>query len=223
MASTASLSPCTTLSTPAGKPASWNSSQTSIEAEGSRSDGFSTKVLPQAMATGYIHIGTMAGKLKGVMPATTPSGWRSDQLSISGPTLRLYSPFRRCGMPQAKSTTSMPRASSPARVVMGLAVLARDGADDLVGVAIEQLLEAEHVLDALERRRRAPADGRLLGGGDGGIHFRGGRERQFGDLLAGRGIVDGRDPPRGGRDLASVDGVLDGVHGSDALPLSSQT
>ncbi len=35
-----------------------------------------TKVLPQASATGYIHIGTMAGKLNGEMPAHTPSGWR---------------------------------------------------------------------------------------------------------------------------------------------------
>ena len=34
------------------------------------------KAFPQAMAIGYIHIGTMAGKLKGVMPATTPSGCR---------------------------------------------------------------------------------------------------------------------------------------------------
>ena len=34
------------------------------------------KVLPQAMARGNIHIGTMAGKLNGVMPATTPRGWR---------------------------------------------------------------------------------------------------------------------------------------------------
>jgi hypothetical protein len=33
-------------------------------------------VLPVAMALPNIHIGTMAGKLKGVMPATTPSGWR---------------------------------------------------------------------------------------------------------------------------------------------------
>jgi allophanate hydrolase subunit 1 len=28
------------------------------------------------MARGNIHIGTMAGKLNGVIPATTPSGWR---------------------------------------------------------------------------------------------------------------------------------------------------
>jgi hypothetical protein len=36
----------------------------------------STKVLPQAMATGYIHIGTMTGKLNGVIPAQTPNGSR---------------------------------------------------------------------------------------------------------------------------------------------------
>ena len=99
-------------------------------------------------------------------------------------------------MPQAKSTTSMPRASSPSASSWVLPCSLEIGAGDLVGVAVEQLLEAEHVLDALERRRRAPAESRLLGGGDGGIHFRGGRERQLGDLLAGRGIEDGRDPPR---------------------------
>ncbi len=75
-------------------------------------------------------------------------------------------------------------------------------------------LKRNIVLDALERRRRAPAGGRLLGGGDGGIHLRRGRERQLGRLLAGRGIEDGRQAPRRGRDLAAVDGVLDGVHGS---------
>ena len=36
------------------------------------------KVLPQAIATGYIQSGTMQGKLNGVMPATTPSDWRSE-------------------------------------------------------------------------------------------------------------------------------------------------
>ena len=33
-------------------------------------------LLPQAIATGTIHLGTLAGKLKGVMPAHTPTGWR---------------------------------------------------------------------------------------------------------------------------------------------------
>ncbi len=82
-------------------------------ADGSRSDGFRMKVLPVASAIGNIHIGTIAGKLNGVMPAHTPSGWRTDQLSMPRPTCSVNSPFSRCGMPQANSTTSRPRVISP--------------------------------------------------------------------------------------------------------------
>jgi hypothetical protein len=60
------------------------------------------KQLPQASATGNIHIGTIAGKLNGVMPAQTPKGWRKDQLSILRPTCSVVSPFIKCGMPQAR-------------------------------------------------------------------------------------------------------------------------
>ena len=70
------MSPCTTLNTPSGRPASAHSWASSSDAEGSFSEGLSTKVFPQAMAIGNIHIGTMAGKLNGVIPATTPSGCR---------------------------------------------------------------------------------------------------------------------------------------------------
>ena len=55
--------------------------------DGSRSDGLSTKVLPQARASGNIHIGTITGKLNGVMPTATPSGCRRFQLSMPPPTL----------------------------------------------------------------------------------------------------------------------------------------
>src|SRR5581483_3279107 len=75
-ASTATLSPWTTLNTPSGRPASASSSAVSIDAEGSFSDGFSTNVFPQASAGAHIHIGTIAGKLNGVIPATTPRGCR---------------------------------------------------------------------------------------------------------------------------------------------------
>ena len=78
MASTDSLAPCTTLNTPSGRPASAHSEASRSDADGSFSDGLSTNVFPQAMARGNIHIGTMAGKLNGVMPATTPSGCRSE-------------------------------------------------------------------------------------------------------------------------------------------------
>ncbi|MCY1505450.1 hypothetical protein D9M68_396670 [compost metagenome] len=113
MASTASLSPLTTLNTPAGSPASSSNWARNSAAEGSRSDGFSTKVLPQARATGNIHKATMAGKLNGVIPATTPSAWRSEWESIELPTFSLTSPLSRCGPPHANSTTSRPRTTSP--------------------------------------------------------------------------------------------------------------
>ena len=74
--STASLSPLTTLRMPGGSPASIISSASRIGTDGSRSDGLRMKALPQAIAGANIHIGIIAGKLNGVMPATTPSGWR---------------------------------------------------------------------------------------------------------------------------------------------------
>jgi hypothetical protein len=43
-------------------------------APGIFSEGLRMKVLPQATATGNIQSGTMAGKLKGVIPAHTPTG-----------------------------------------------------------------------------------------------------------------------------------------------------
>src|SRR6476619_2110027 len=76
IASTATLSPWTTLNTPSGRPASLRSSAVRSEADGSFSDGFSTKQLPHAIAGAHIHIGTIAGKLNGVIPATTPIGCR---------------------------------------------------------------------------------------------------------------------------------------------------
>src|SRR6185312_9618332 len=85
-ASTAILSPCTTLNTPSGNPACLSQSASSSDADGSRSEGFSTKQLPHAIAIGAIHNGTIAGKLNGVMPATTPSGWRSEYESTCEPT-----------------------------------------------------------------------------------------------------------------------------------------
>ncbi len=76
MDSTATLSPWTMLNTPAGRPAVCRSWASLMLAEGSRSEGLRMNVLPQTSANGNIHSGTIAGKLNGVIPATTPSGWR---------------------------------------------------------------------------------------------------------------------------------------------------
>ena len=69
------------MNTPSGSPARRHRSAISSDADGSRSLGLSTNVFPHAIATGNIHIGTMAGKLNGVMPATTPSGSRNENVS----------------------------------------------------------------------------------------------------------------------------------------------
>jgi hypothetical protein len=85
-----------------------------VALDGSRSDGLSTNVLPQAIATGNIQSGTIAGKLNGVMPAQTPSGWRSEWVSTPLATCSECSPLSSVGAEQASSTTSSPRATSPA-------------------------------------------------------------------------------------------------------------
>ena len=77
-ASTASLSPLTTWKTPGGRPAWTNSSASRSGTEGSRSEGLRMKALPQARAGPAFHSGIIAGKLNGVIPQTTPSGWRME-------------------------------------------------------------------------------------------------------------------------------------------------
>ena len=61
--------------------------------KGEFSENVGTNVFPQAIAIGNIHMGTIAGKLKGVIPAHTPRGCLIDQLSILVPTFSLNSPF----------------------------------------------------------------------------------------------------------------------------------
>src|SRR6267142_6382671 len=111
--STTVLSPCSTLKTPGGRRDSAHRSASHSDADGSFSDGFSTTVLPAAIAMGKNHIGTMAGKLNGLMMPTGPSGWRIEYTSTLVEAFSVNPPFSRCGMPQANSTTSWPRDTSP--------------------------------------------------------------------------------------------------------------
>ncbi len=111
--STASASPLTTLNTPGSKPASAISSAMNSAADGVFSLGLCTKALPQARAVGIIHSGTMAGKLNGVIPATTPSGRRIVVTSIPEETSLLWLPRSSSPTLQAYSMLSSPRATSP--------------------------------------------------------------------------------------------------------------
>ena len=161
-ASTDSLSPCTTLSTPSGRPASFMAFAIQMDADGSFSLGFSTTVLPAAIAIGKNHIGTIAGKLNGLMMPTTPSACRSEYTSTPVETCSLYSPLARCGMPQANSTTSRPRAISPPRVGEHLAVLGGQDRGELVLARVQDLAEREQHRGALGPRRVRPVGERGL-------------------------------------------------------------
>ena len=84
-----------------------------MAALGSFSLGFRITVFPVARARGKNHIGTIAGKLNGLMMATGPIGWRRLNTSTPVDTCSLCSPLARCGAPSANSTTSWPRVTSP--------------------------------------------------------------------------------------------------------------
>ena len=148
-------------------------------------------MLPHASATGNIHIGTIAGKLNGVMPAHTPTGWRSDQLSTSVPTFSLNSPLSRCGMPVANSTTSMPRVIEPSASASVLPCSS-------VTIARERLLVRLHELaKAHQDRARGAARGDARQPGSAAVAARtaastsvGIGERHVADHFAGRRIGD---------------------------------
>src|SRR6478672_5936392 len=94
--STAVLSPCKTLNTPGGRPASAHSCAIHSDAEGSFSLGLSTTVLPAAIAIGKNHIGTIAGKLNGEITPTGPNGCRNEDTSTFVDAFSVKLPFNKC-------------------------------------------------------------------------------------------------------------------------------
>ena len=209
-ASTASLSPLTTFSTPGGAPASTASSASRRPQDGSFSEGFSTKVLPQARATGYIHIGTMAGKLKGVMPAHTPSGWRTLKLSTLPATFSFISPLRSWGDPARELDDLDAAGDRSAGVVEGLAMFGGADAGQLLAVRFEDVAVAEQDARALRRRGRRPRGERRLRRPDRPADLARGRERHPRLDLPGRRVVDVAEAVALAGDALAVDEVLEG-------------
>ena len=75
--------PGTTLSTPAGMPASIASSARRIAVSGDFSEGFSTMELPIARAGASFHVAISSGKFHGTIAPITPSGSRVTRPSSS--------------------------------------------------------------------------------------------------------------------------------------------
>ena len=131
------------FSTPLGSPAFSSSFAILMAVSGTFSLGLSTNVLPQAMAMGYIHSGTIAGKLNGVMPTQTPSGWRMASQSMPRAMFSSTSPISNDGTPQRELDHLDAALHVAARFDQRLAVLARVAADEVFKVLLQQHLELE--------------------------------------------------------------------------------
>mmetsp|Transcript_20157 Transcript_20157/g.71283 ORF Transcript_20157/g.71283 Transcript_20157/m.71283 type:complete len:269 (+) Transcript_20157:554-1360(+) len=76
-APTSAPSPCTTLSTPGGRPTSVAISASTQAVRGVSSEGLATMVLPIARHGATFHDKRYSGRFQGVMRPHTPMGWRS--------------------------------------------------------------------------------------------------------------------------------------------------
>ena len=112
MDSTTSRPPFTRFTTPGGSPSASSSSKAICWVSGTCSDGFSTNVLPHAIAKGRNQNGTMAGKLNGTIAAHTPTGCRIVSASMLRETSSRMRPCMVVGMAVAASTISIIRATS---------------------------------------------------------------------------------------------------------------
>ena len=196
-ASTVSRPPRTRLTTPGGKiSCSSISSKMRTEVSGSCSEGLRMNVLPQPTAKGRNQSGIIAGKLNGVIAATTPTGWRTISTSTPRATPSRFSPFSRWGIAIAASTDSIPRPTSPSASAEGLAHVLGDEGGELVAVGVEHLAQLHQVAGADRRRHLAPlALGGLGGRGGGGDGGRAG-ERDLGEDGAGGGVEVGEGVDR---------------------------
>ena len=169
-------------------------------------------MLPQASAIGNIHIGTMAGKLNGVMPAQTPIGWRIDQLSTLVPTFSLNSPFSICGMPQANSTTSRPRMTEPLASVRILPCSERDQLRQLVEIGLGELLELEEDARALSAAGWPTSRARAaLAAATAFTKLGRAGERHLRRFLAGRRVEDVAEAAALALDRLAVDEMMQGL------------
>ena len=124
-------------------------------------------------------------------------------------------------MPQANSTTSWPRATSPSGVGEHLAVLGGDDRGELVLAGVEQLAEREQHLGAPGQRGVPPRrEGRLRGRDDVLAVGRGGQGELGGHLAGGR-VGDVGEPVGAALEHGAVGPVVECL-GHRWYPLSVQ-
>ena len=158
--------------------------------------------LPAAIANGYIHIGTMQGKLNGVMPTQTPRGWRMLWESIPLATFSSDSPIIKLGMPHGDFDHLNGTADFGFRVIKSFAVFARKSGGEFDGMFFEQVFELVERLYAVNNGYVAPFEEGGVRGFDGAIDILQGGVGNLGDDFAAGGIDDVVEIPTGRFPLA---------------------
>ena len=131
------------------------------------------------MATGYIHSGTIAGKLNGVMPDANAERLANGIAIDAARDVLEHSPISSEGMPQANSTISMPRFTSPRDSTSVLPCSRVLHAHEFFKIFFQQHLEFEKDARALDRRRFPSSREMRRRGLDGGIHMLARAHRAF--------------------------------------------
>ena len=182
------------------------------EAPGSFSEGFRMNVFPHAIAFANIHMGTIAGKLNGVMPATTPERLADREHVDAGGRLLGEPALQQVRDPGRELDVLLAAGDLAHRVGQDLAVLLGDQPADVLAVLVDRLADPEQDVGALAERGRAPADEGLLRDLDRGVDLVDAREVDLVGLLAGGGVEDGAAAARlPGHGLAA-DPVAEAFH-----------
>ena len=168
IASTASLSPLTTLRMPAGRPASMNSSASRSGTPGSRSDGLRMKALPQAMRRGELPQRDHRREVE-----RRDAGDDAERLAHRVDVDAGAGAFGVLALEQVRDAAGeLDDLEAALDVALGvgdgLAVLAREQLGELVVVALHQLQELHQDAGAPLRVGRGPFRLRGTGVLDGG-------------------------------------------------------
>src|SRR6185437_16331072 len=110
----------TTLTVPAGSPASSASRASASAVSGVSSAGFATTVQPAASAGATFRASMAKGKFHGVIAATTPSGSFTTIILRPATAAGMMSPYARTASSANHSTYEAPYATSPRASPRGL-------------------------------------------------------------------------------------------------------
>ena len=194
--STATLSPWTTLKTPAGTPASASSSASRSEADGSFSEGLSTNVLPRRKGIAeHPHRDHRREVERG------DPGHDAERLANLVDIDAGRDLLAEATLEQLRHATGELDVLQPARdlaqgIARDLAMLGGQQRGQVLAMGLDQVPDPEQDLGPLRERRCAPGRERRCGRGDGSIDIVDRGEVDPTDDLPGRRIEDRTRPTR---------------------------